>query len=93
MNPIIVEIKKNDAYTYGNPYSFLKIQRLLIDPLTPDSEKYKLIDKAKRLGLDTYRREYNSLKIKCGVGINLKGEVIKPLLDAAYGDEFEKENK
>ena len=33
------------------------------------------------------------LKIKCGVGINLKDEVIKPLLDAAYGDEFEKENK
>ena len=25
----------------------LKIQRLLIDPLTPDSEKHKLIDKAK----------------------------------------------
>ena len=24
-------------------------------------------------------------------GINLKDEVIKPLLDAAYGDEFEKE--
>ena len=89
----ISDIQKNEAYKYGNPYSFLKIQRLLIDPLTPDSEKYKLIDKAKRLGLDIYRREYNSLKIKCGVGINLKGEVIKPLLDAAYGDEFEKENK
>ncbi len=71
----------------------LKIQRLLIDPLTPDSEKHKLIDKAKRLGLEIYRREYNSFKIKCGVGINLKDEVIKPLLDAAYGDEFEKENK
>ena len=62
----------------------------MIDPLTPDSEKHKLIDKAKRLGLEIYRREYNSFKIKCGVGINLKDEVIKPLLDAAYGDEFEK---
>ena len=77
----------------NSSYSFLKIQRLLIDPLTPDSEKYKLIDKAKRLGLEIYRREYNSFKIKCGVGINLKDEVIKPLLDTAYGDEFEKENK
>ena len=61
--------------------------------LTPDSEKHKLIDKAKRLGLEIYRRDYNSFKIKCGVGINLKDKVIKPLLDAAYGDEFEKENK
>ena len=56
-------------------------------------QKDKLIGKAIDLGLEIYRREYNSLKIKCGVGINLKDEVIKPLLDAAYGDEFEKENK
>ena len=88
----IVDIQNNVAYKYGNPYSFLKIQRLLIDPLTPESEKDRLVDKAKSLGLDIYRREYKNLKIKCGVGINLKGEVIKPLLDAAYGDEVEKEN-
>jgi succinate dehydrogenase/fumarate reductase iron-sulfur protein len=88
----IVDIQNNVAYKYGNPYSFLKIQRLLIDPLTPESEKGRLIDKAKSLGLDIYRREYKKLKIKCGVGINLKGEVIKPLLDVAYGDEVEKEN-
>ena len=88
----IVDIQNNVAYKYGNPYSFLKIQRLLIDPLTPEIEKGRLIDKAKSLGLDIYRREYKNLKIKCGVGINLKGEVIKPLLDVAYGDEVEKEN-
>ena len=88
----IVDIQNNVAYKYGNPYSFLKIQRLLIDPLTPESEKDRLVDKAKSLGLDIYRREYKNLKIKCGVGINLKGEVIKPLLDVAYGDEVEKEN-
>jgi succinate dehydrogenase / fumarate reductase iron-sulfur subunit len=88
----IVDIQNNVAYKYGNPYSFLKIQRLLIDPLTPESEKGTLIDKAKSLGLDIYRREYKNLKIKCGVGINLKGEVIKPLLDFAYGDAGEKEN-
>jgi len=88
----IVDIQNNVAYKYGNPYSLLKIQRLLIDPLTPESEKNRLIDKAKSLGLDIYRREYKNLKIKCGVGINLKGEVIKPLLDFAYGDAGEKEN-
>jgi succinate dehydrogenase/fumarate reductase iron-sulfur protein len=88
----IVDIQNNVAYKYGNPYSLLKIQRLLIDPLTPESEKDRLIDKAKSLGLDIYRREYKNLKIKCGVGINLKGEVIKPLLDFAYGDAGEKEN-
>ena len=89
----IVDIQNNVAYKYGNPYSFLKIQRLLIDPLTPNTEKDKLIDKAKGLGLEIYRREYKNLKIKCGVGINLKGEVIKPLLDVAFGDEVEKENQ
>ena len=89
----IVDVQNNVAYKYGNPYSLLKIQRLLIDPLTPESEKDRLIDKAKSLGLDIYRREYKNLKIKCGVGINLKGEVIKPLLDAAFGDKFEKENQ
>ena len=65
----------------------------MIDPLTPSNEKHKLIEKAKGLGLEIYRKEYDNIKIKCGVGINLKNEVIKPLLDAAYGDEFEKENK
>ena len=89
----IVDIQNNEAYKYGNPYSLLKIQRLLIDPLTPDIEKDKLINKAKSLGLEIYRREYKNLKIKCGVGINLKGEVIRPLLEAAFGDEVEKENQ
>ena len=45
----ITDIRQNDAYKYGNPYSFLKIQRLLIDPLTPDSEKNKLIAKVRTL--------------------------------------------
>ena len=39
-----------------------------------------------------FESEYNNLKIKCGVGINLKDEVIKPLLAAAFGDGLEKEN-
>ena len=77
----------------NNPFSFLKLQRLYIDPLTPEEEKKGIIDKAKTLGLETYRREYKNLKIKCGVGINLKDEVIKPLLNAAFGDQIDKKNK
>ena len=88
-----LEIKNNNAYSYGNPFSFLKLQRLYIDPLTPEEEKKGIIEKAKSLGLETYKKEYKNLKIKCGVGINLKHEVIKPLLDAAFGDDLEKENK
>jgi hypothetical protein len=66
---------------------------LYIDPLTPEVEKGKIIEKAKALGLDIYRRELKNLKIKCGVGINLKDEVIKPLIEAAFGDQIEKKNK
>ena len=87
-----LEVKDdNSAYSFGNPFSFLKLQRLYIDPLTPEEEKKGIIEKAKSLGLETYKHEYKRLKIKCGVGINLKDEVIKPLLNAAFGDQFEKE--
>ena len=88
-----LEIKDNNPYLYGNPFSFLKLQRLYIDPLTPEEEKKGIIDKAKNLGLEIYRREYKNLKIKCGVGINLKDEVIKPLLNAAFGNQIDKKNK
>jgi len=88
-----LEVKdNNNVYSFGNPFSFLKLQRLYIDPLTPEEEKRRIIEKAKSLGLETYRREYKNLKIKCGVGINLKDEVIRPLLDAAFGDHIEKKN-
>ena len=83
----------NNAYPFGNPFSFLKLHRLYVDPLTPELEKKGIIEKAKVLGLDTYRREFNKLKIKCGVGIDLKNDVIKPLLAVAYGDQVEKKNK
>ena len=88
-----LEVKdNNNVYSFGNPFSFLKLQRLYIDPLTPEEEKRRIIEKAKSLGFETYRKEYKDLKIKCGVGINLKDEVIRPLLDAAFGDHIEKKN-
>ena len=34
-----LEIKDNKPYLFGNPFSFLKLQRLYIDPLTPEEEK------------------------------------------------------
>ena len=64
-------------YEFGNPFSFLKLQRKYIDPLTPDSEKYNLLEKAADLGLETCT---TCLGCKCGVGINLVDEAIKPLL-------------
>ena len=70
-------IDNNKAYEYGNPYSLLKIQRLLIDPLTPENEKQLLIEKAEKLGLDICKE---CPGCKCGVGIDLKKEVIQPLL-------------
>ena len=86
-----LEVKNNnDAYLFGNPFSFLKLQRLYIDPLTPAEEKRRIIEKAISLGLEIYMQEYEDLKIKCGVGINLKEEVIKPLLDTAFGYKIEK---
>ena len=87
------EKDNNNPYPFGNPFSFLKLQRLYIDPLTPEEEKSGIIEKAKSLGLETYKKEYKDLKIKCGVGINLKDEVIKPLLEVAFGEHSEKKNK
>lgn len=71
----------NETYKSGNPFSLLKIQRLMIDPLTSDSEKEGLLEKAKDLGLDTC---ISCPGCKCGVGIDLKGEVINPLLSKAF---------
>ena len=88
-----LEVKDNNAYTYGNPFSFLKLQRLYIDPLTPEEEKRGIIEKAKNLGLETYKKKYKNLKIKCGVGINLKDEVVKPLISAAFGVQIDKKTK
>ena len=76
-----IDIENNEPYEAGNPFSLLKIQRLILDPLTPESEKNNLIKKAKDLGLNAC---INCPGCKCGVGINLKDEVIKPLLKQAF---------
>ena len=68
----------DSGYKYGNPFSFLKLQRKYIDPVTPESEKKILLEKALNLGLEVCKSCHGC---KCGVGINLVDEVIKPLLD------------
>jgi|TARA_B000000532_G_scaffold207169_1_gene175306 succinate dehydrogenase/fumarate reductase iron-sulfur protein len=73
--------QKEESFKYGNPFSFLKLQRKYLDPLTPDVEKSKLIDKAIDLGLEVCK---TCPGCKCGVGINLKDDVIMPLLKNSF---------
>jgi len=70
----------SEGYKHGNPFSLLKLERLRHDPLTSENGKKIAIDKAIDLGLDAC---VDCLGCKCGVGIDLKNKVIKPLLEAA----------
>ena len=71
------DTKARKGFKYGNPFSFLKLQRKYLDPLTPESEKSELINKAVDLGLEVCK---TCPGCKCGIGINLKEDVIMPLL-------------
>ena len=71
------DTKSRKGFKYGNPFSFLKLQRKYLDPLTPESEKSELINKAVDLGLEVCK---TCPGCKCGIGINLKEDVIMPLL-------------
>lgn len=75
------DISTSEKFDHGNPFSFLKLQRKYIDPLTPESEKKILLDKAIDLGLEVCK---TCPGCKCGVGINLVEEVINPLLKKSY---------
>ena len=68
------------GYRWGNPFSLLKRQLLRLDPVTTDFEKNSALDNAFDLGLDACT---DCRGCKCGIGIDLKGKVIKPLLAAA----------
>lgn len=72
------------GYRWGNPFSLLKLQRLRIDPLTGEAGRQAALDHAIELGLDAC---VDCPGCKCGVGINLVGEVVKPLVEAA-GDRL-----
>lgn len=68
------------GYKYGNPFSLLKLERLRQDPISSEKGKEIALDKAIDLGLDAC---IECPGCKCGVGIDLKNKVIKPLLEAA----------
>ena len=68
------------GYKYGNPFSLLKLERLRQDPINSEKGREIALDKAIDLGLDAC---VECPGCKCGVGIDLKNKVIKPLLEAA----------
>ena len=68
------------GYRWGKPFSLLKLQRLSLDPLATDASRAEVTAHAVNLGLDACR---GCPGCKCGVGIDLKGQVIGPLLQAA----------
>jgi succinate dehydrogenase/fumarate reductase iron-sulfur protein len=78
--------QKKADYTYGNPYSLLRVQRNLVDANTSDEEKGKSLALAKSLGLEVCR---DCKGCRCGIGINLKKDVIRPLLKKANPAEPE----
>ncbi len=71
------------AYRHGNPFSLLKLQRIRLDPVADPAEKAAALETALALGLDACR---DCPGCKCGVGIDLKRKVVKPLVVAAFGD-------
>jgi hypothetical protein len=68
------------GYRWGNPFSLLKLQMIRLDPVAAAFEKDAALDHAIDLGLDACG---DCPGCKCGIGIDLKGKVVKTLLDAA----------
>lgn len=62
---------------FGNPYALLKIQQVRLDPRSSQQDCDEAIDLGEKLGM----QECLTCKgCRCGVGIDLKKEVIRPLL-------------
>lgn len=70
---------ESGAYRWGNPFSLLKLRMRQLDPAAAPGDKAQAQDAAADLGLDVCR---SCPGCKCGVGIDLKRKVIRPLLDA-----------
>ena len=68
------------GYRWGNPFSLLKLQMLRIDPLSSEAGREQALEHAKDLGLDACR---DCKGCKCGVGIDLMGKAVRPMLEAA----------
>lgn len=70
----------SQGYRWGNPFSLLKLQLTRTDPCMTDAARAAAVDQAVHLGLDAC---VGCKGCKCGVGIDLKGGVVAPLLEAA----------
>ena len=74
---------KNDLaageFHSGNPFSFLKLQKVIVDGAASEPDRTAVQSTAMELGLKTCA---NCKGCRCGVGIDLKAEVIQPLLQA-----------
>ena len=71
---------ETNAYKWGNPFSLLKLQRIRLDPVATREDSDKALEAAIKLGIDAC---YECPGCKCGVGIDLKRKVVKPLVDAS----------
>ena len=76
------ESDPGNGYSYGSPFSLLKLQLLRLDPLSTEVSREQALTHAKALGLDTCK---DCAGCKCGVGIDLMGKVVRPML-AAVGE-------
>jgi hypothetical protein len=65
-------------YKWGNPFTLLKLQTVILDPLSSKDDVKNSINSAIDFGLETC---LDCPGCKCGVGIDLKGKVIKPLVE------------
>ncbi len=70
----------SQGYRWGNPFSLLKLERIRLDPITSQADKDAAVDSAIELGLDAC---VECPGCKCGVGIDLKRQVVGSLLEAA----------
>ncbi|MEM7750699.1 MAG: hypothetical protein AAF346_20795, partial [Pseudomonadota bacterium] len=70
----------SQGYRWGSPFSLLKLERIRLDPITSQADKDAAVDNAIELGLDAC---VECPGCKCGIGIDLKRQVVGSLLDAA----------
>ena len=88
---------KGGSNRWGNPYSFLRIQKVMIDPSATETDKAQALNLARDLGISMYsNREKENKKVKvpgCGVGIDLKREVIEPLCSTIASMDSETNNQ
>jgi len=68
---------ESEVYRCGNPFSFLKLQQVTVDPCASEEDKAAANKAVLALGLEAC---LDCKGCRCGVGIDLKKEVIQPLL-------------